>query len=119
MARTKRAARIATGMRAPRTFAPYTRCGTAKIKTFGRTHEPVDSQLVSYNAGPLRRLNPRDFVQATHAVTSERFWVQIVKYKDGVVWGIVDNELSSVDWSQGKRVSFSTCCICDIFAGEA
>ena len=44
------------------------------------------------------------FVQVTHSEAPERFWVQVVKHKDGVVWGIVDNSLIFVDWPQGKKI---------------
>ena len=55
----------------------------------------------------------------THTEASERFWVQVVKCKDGVVWGIVDNSLIFVDWQQGKKIRFSASRICDVYAGEA
>ena len=42
-----------------------------------------------------------------------------MKRKDGVVWGIVDKSLISVDWQQGKKIRFSASRICDVYAGEA
>ena len=124
MARTKRAARMATGMRAPRIPSPYKEFSEAPRKSSGRTYEPVDDQLVIY--GELlttkrlpKRLHPRDFVQVTHSEAPERFWVQVVKHKDGVVWGIVDNSLIFVDWPQGKKIRFSMCRVFDVYAGEA
>ena len=85
MARTKHAARMATGMRAPRCIAPYKQCSDAHNKSSGRTYEPVDDQLVDAkaagSAGYLLRAHSRDFVQVTHTEAGERFWVQVVKRK--------------------------------------
>ena len=119
MARTKRAARMATGMRAPRITSPYKQFSEANRKSSGRTYEPVDDQLVIYGELTLQRVHPRDFVQVTHSEAPERFWVQVVKHKDGVVWGIVDNSLIFVDWPQGKKIRFSMCRVFDVYAGEA
>ena len=66
-----------------------------------------------------QRVHPRDFVQVTHSEAPERFWVQVVKHKDGVVWGIVDNSLICVDWPHGKKIRFSMCRVFDVYAGEA
>ena len=94
MARTKRAARMATGMRAPRITSPYKQFSkTNPSHSSGRTYEPVDNQLVLSGKLTPQRVHPRDFVQLTHSEAPERFWVQVVKHKDGVVWGIVDNSL--------------------------
>ena len=93
MARTKRAARMATGMRAPRITSPYKEFSEIKRNSSGRTYEPVDGQLVLYGKFTPQRLHPRDFVLVMHSEAPERFWVQVVKHKDGVVWGIVDNSL--------------------------
>ena len=119
MARTKRAARMATGMRAPRITSPYKEFSEANRKSSGRTYEPVDGQLVLYGKLTPQRVHPRDFVQLTHSEAPERFWVQVVKHKDGVVWGIVDNSLIFVDWPQGKKIRFSMCRVFDVYAGEA
>ena len=120
MARTKRAARMATGMRAPRITSPYKEFSEIKRNSSGRTYEPVDNQLVICDKlTTLQRVHPRDFVQVTHSEAPERFWVQVVKHKDGVVWGIVDNPLIFVDWPQGKKIRFSMCRIFDVYAGEA
>ena len=56
----------------------------------------------------LLRVHPRDFVQLTHIEADEGFWVQVVKHKYGVVWGIVDISLIFVDWPQGKEIRFSS-----------
>ena len=123
MARTKRAARMATGMRAPRITSPYKQFGEAnRSPSSRRTYEPVNGQLVVYgklSPQRLQRLHPRDFVQLTHSEAPERFWVQVVKHRDGVVWGIVDNSLICVDWPQGKKIRFSMCRVFDVYAGEA
>lgn len=66
-----------------------------------------------------QRVHPRDFVQVTHSDAPERFWVQVVKHKDGVVWGIVDNSLIFVDWPRGKKIRFSMCRVFDVYAGAA
>ena len=66
-----------------------------------------------------RRVHPRDFVLVTHSAAPERFWVQVVKHKDGIIWGIVDNSLIFVDWPQGKKIRFSICRVFDVYAGEA
>ena len=55
----------------------------------------------------------------THSEAPERFWVQVVKNKDGTIWGIVDNSLIFVDWPQGKKIRFSMCRVFDVYAGEA
>ena len=119
MARTKRAARMATGMRAPRITSPYKQFSETNRKSSGRTYEPVDDQLVIYGELTPQRLHSRDFVQVTHSEAPERFWAQVVKHKDGVVWGIVDNSLIFVDWPQGKKIRFSMCRVFDVYAGEA
>ena len=119
MARTKRAARMATGMRAPRITSPYKEFSEIKRNSSGRTYEPVDGQLVLYGKFTPQRLHPRDFVLVTHSYAPERFWVQIVKHKDGIIWGIVDNSLIFVDWPQGKKIRFSMCRVFDVYAGEA
>ena len=116
MARTKRAARIAIGMRAPR---PYKEPGDGKSTSSNRTSEAVDGQLVLYNKMMSPQSHSRAFVQVTHFEAAERFWVQVVKHKDGVVWGIVDNSLISADWPQGKKIRFADVRVFDIFAGEA
>ena len=118
MARTKRAARMATGMRAPR-ITSYKEFSETKRNSSGRTYEPVDGQLVLYGKFTPQRLHPRDFVLVTHSDAPERFWVQIVKHKDGIIWGIVDNSLIFVDWPQGKKIRFSMCRVFDVYAGEA
>ena len=82
-------------------------------------YEPVDSQLVLYGKFTLQRVHPRDFVLVTHSEAPERFWVQVVKHKDGTIWGIVDNSLIFVDWPQGKKIRFSMCRVFDVYAGEA
>ena len=117
MARTKRAARMATGMRAPR-ITSYKEFSETKRNSSGRTYEPVDGQLVLYGKFTPQRLHPRDFVLVTHSDALERFWVQIVKHKDGIIWGIVDNSLIFVDWPQGKKIRFSMCRVFDVYAGE-
>ena len=119
MARTKRAARMATGMRAPRTTSPYEEFSETQRKSSGRTYEPVDGQLVLYGKLTPQRVHPRDFVLVTHSEAPERFWVQVVKHKDGIIWGIVDNSLIFVDWPQGKKIRFSICRVFDVYAGEA
>lgn len=120
MARTKRAARMATGMRAPRIgITSYKEFSETKRNSSGRTYEPVDDQLVLYGKFTPQHLHPRDFVLVTHSYAPERFWVQIVKHKDGIIWGIVDNSLIFVDWPQGKKIRFSICRVFDVYAGEA
>ena len=123
MARTKRAARMATGMRAPRITSPYKQFSEDnRSPSSSRTYEPVNDQLVVYgklSPQRLQHLHPRDFVQVTHSEAPERFWVQVVKHKDGVVWGIVDNSLIFVDWPRGKKIRFSMCRVFDVYAGEA
>ena len=118
MARTKRAARMATGMRAPR-ITSYKEFSETKRNSSGRTYEPVDGQLVLYGKFTPQRVHPRDFVLVTHSEAPERFWVQVVKHKDGIIWGIVDNSLIFVDWPQGKKIRFSMCRVFDVYAGEA
>ena len=117
---------MATGMRAPRITSPYKQFSEAnRSPSSSRTYEPVNDQLVVYGKltpqrlQRLQRLHPRDFVQVTHSEAPERFWVQVVKHKDGVVWGIVDNSLIFVDWPQGKKIRFSMCRVFDVYAGEA
>ena len=104
-------------------IAPCKQCSDANDKSSGRTYEPVDDKLIdakaARSAGYLLRVHPRDFVQVTHTEAGERFWVQVVKRKDGVVWGIIDNSLILVDWPQGKKIRFSASRISDIYAGEA
>ena len=119
MARTKRAARMATGMRAPRITSPYKEFSEIKRNSSGRTYEPVDGQLVLYGKFTPQRVHPRDFVLVTHSAAPERFWVQVVKHMDGIIWGIVDNSLIFVDWPQGKKIRFSMCRVFDVYAGEA
>ena len=120
MARTKRAARMATGSRAPRIAAPYKQFSEPFCKSTGRTYEPVDDQLVTLSKLTTpSRLHQRDFVKLTHIETDERFWVQVCKFKNGFVWGIVDTSLIFVDWQQGKKIRFSANRICDVYAGEA
>ena len=120
MARTKRTARMATGMRAPRIgITSYKEFSETKRNSSGRTYEPVDDQLVLSGKFTPQRLHPRDFVLVTHSYAPERFWVQIVKHKDGIIWGIVDNSLIFVDWPQGKKIRFSICRVFDVYAGEA
>ena len=120
MARTKRAARMATGMRAPRITSPYKELSEIQRNSSGRTYEPVDGQLVLYGKfTPQRVHQKRDFVLVTHSAALERFWVQVVKHKDGIIWGIVDNSLIFVDWRQGKKIRFSMCRVFDVYAGEA
>ena len=103
-------------MRAPR---PYKDPGDGKSTSSKRTYEAVDGQLVLYGKNTSQRVHPRDFVQVTHSDAPERFWVQVVKHKDGVVWGIVDNSLIFVDWPQGKKIRFSMSRVFDVYAGEA
>ena len=45
--------------------------------------------------------------------------LQVLKNKDGTIWGIVDNSLIFVDWPQGKKIRFSMCRVFDVYAGEA
>jgi hypothetical protein len=56
---------------------------------------PFDGQLVLYGKFTPQRVHPRDFVLVTHSYASERFWVQVVKHKDGIIWGIVDLSLEA------------------------
>ncbi len=72
MARTKRAARLASEVRAPRIAAPYKQFGDPTRDSSGRTYEPVDDQLVTVSK-LTPRLHPRDFVQLTHTEADERF----------------------------------------------
>ena len=99
---------------------PPPRCHHRDWTLVARTwYEPVDSQLVLYGKVTSQRVHPRDFVQLTHSEAPERFWVQVVKHKDGVIWGIDDNSLIFVDWPQGKKIRFSMCRVFDVYAGEA
>ena len=72
--------------------------------------------LDNSSAWAMVRGNPS---KRTPSEAPERFWVQVVKHKDGVVWGIVDNSLIFVDWPQGKKIRFSMCRVFDVYAGEA
>ena len=58
MARTKWAARMATGMRAPRITSPYKEFSEIQRNSSGRTYEPVDGQLVLYGKFTPQRVHP-------------------------------------------------------------
>ena len=116
MARTERAARMATGMRAPRITSPYKEFSETPRNLSGRTYEPVDGQLVLY--GKLtQRVHPRDFVLVTHSEAPERFWVQVVKHKDGIIWGIVDNSL--ILWIGRRARRFASQCVASLMSTRA